>query len=107
MSDTATQRIVDAVERAIRRAMPTSRGNSKVDIVTDGVRKLVYLNGQRINGLLDIELPVKADEFGPQIALRLVADEIVQRTVSADEFKQMLNGGEVADRSNPIPQPRG
>lgn len=92
MSDSATQRIVDAIGQAIPQVVPTSRAHPKVDIVANGTRKLVYINGQRINGVLDIELPTKAGEFSPQIKLHLLADEIVQRTVSADEFKQMLDG---------------
>lgn len=103
MSDRATQRIVEAVERAIRQVMPASLANPTVDIVTDGIRKLVYINGQRIDGVLDIELPVKNGEFGPQINLRLHADEIVQRTVSADEFKQMLHGSDAAHKVSPPP----
>lgn len=105
MGDTATQRIVDAVERAIRQVMKASSTHPKVDIVTDGVRRLVYINGHRINGVLNIELPVKAREIGPQIALHIVADEIVHRTVSTDEFKQMLQGPDAVLRANPIPQP--
>ena len=61
----------------------------RVDIVIEGFSKLVYINGHRINGVLDIELPNKQGEIGPQIVLRIVADEIVQRTVSTCGLNSM------------------
>lgn len=100
MSDDLTRRIADAVEREIRRMPPANRAHAKVDIFTDGIRKLVYIDGHRINGVLDIDLPVKAGEFGPQIKLHMMADEIVQRAVGADEFKRMLQG-EATDATHP------
>jgi hypothetical protein len=90
MNEDAEKRLMESVRHAIRLLSGTSKAHSAVDIVTDGVRKLVCINGRRINGVLGIELPVKNGEFGPRINLQLMADEIVQRTVSADEFNQML-----------------
>lgn len=68
-------------------------GPPKVEIITTGIRNLVFINGHRINHVLDIQHPVSRDEFGPQLILRIHADEIVHRTVSDDEFKRLQSDG--------------
>ena len=91
MSDSATQRIVDSVERTTRQ-LERSNPHPKVKIVTEGIRKLVYINGQRIDGVLSIDIPTEAGEFGPSIKLHLLADEIVLSVVSVAEYRQIVGG---------------
>lgn len=62
---------------------------AKVEMVTNGVHKLLFINGQRINRVMDIELPVKAGEVSPQIVVKLWADEIIQRRVEGAEYKRL------------------
>lgn len=63
----------------------------KVDIVTTGARSLAYINGHRVNGILDVKILVERGEVTPQIVLTLHADEIVLRTVSSDEFRRLAD----------------
>lgn len=67
------------------------KGSPKIEIVTNGIQSLVYINGQRINRVLDVQLPVRRDEIGPQVVLKIHADEIVQRTVSGEEYKRLAD----------------
>lgn len=79
----------DDVERVFYEREPSPKTPPKVEIVTGGIGALVFINGHRINSVLDIQLPVRGDEIGPQIVLKLHADEIVQRKVSAEEWKRL------------------
>ncbi len=63
--------------------------SADVEIVTSGFHSLVFVNGRRIGDVLEIELPVGSDHVGPQIGLKFLASQIVQRSVTKKEFDQL------------------
>lgn len=79
----------DDVERVFYEKPEQPKGGPFVEIVSGGVGCLVYINGHRINGVLDIQLPIVRDEIAQQVVLKLHAKEIVQRTVSSEEYKRL------------------
>jgi len=81
--------IDDDVERVFYERPADTKSSPKVEIITAGVGTLVLINGQRINGVLGIDLPVRRDEIGPQVVLKLHASEIHQRNVTGEEFKRL------------------
>ncbi len=89
MKEIRVKMLGEDVERVFYERGPQDQGASQVEIVTAGALRLVYINGQRLRNVLDIELPIAQGDFGPQIVLRLHADKIVQRTVSGEEFKRL------------------
>lgn len=84
------------VERVIPagRAMAAHCQPSEVEIVNDGCHRLVFVNGHPIGQVLKIDTPREVQGLAGVVELRFVADRIVERKVSREEFVAM-KGGEV------------
>ncbi len=87
LADDFERVFVDAAARALAAAEP-----NQVEILTAGTRRMVFVNGQRIDRVLDIQLPAGIGEIGPVIAMKFVAKQIMQREVSGEEFKKLQCG---------------
>lgn len=78
------------VERVIPELPRTeSAREPRVEIVTNGVQRMVFVNGHRINCITSIEAPREAGKIGPSIVLGIHASEIVERLVGRDEWKAL------------------
>lgn len=75
-------------------AVPPREGAS-VQIVACGFGNLVFINGQRVNDVLKVELPVKPEEIAPQVVLTLWAKEVRHTRVSPEEWKQLQATGQL------------
>lgn len=65
------------------------RQGCHVEIVTQGVWHLLFINGQRIDRVLDIDLAQRSGQVGPQIRLALNPAEIKVRSVDGEEFRRL------------------
>lgn len=92
MKEIRVRFVEDDVERVFYERPADPKAPAKVEIVTAGLGSLVYINGQRLSHVMSIELPVTCNEISPQIVLKLHASDIVQRTVSSQEFKRLVDG---------------
>ena len=79
------------VERVFHETAPSTKEAPFIEFVTTGVRGLLFIDGRRVNGVLDIQFPCKFDEVAPQVVLTLHAKQITQRTVSGEEYKRLLD----------------
>lgn len=65
---------------------------NKVELVTDGLRTLVFVDGVQLRHVLELNVPVDFDEIKPQITVTLHPEQINIRHVSASEFKSLKDG---------------
>lgn len=72
---------------------------NKVQIISNGVQRLVYVNGHQVREVLALDTPRKVGELCGRVVLTFIASEIVERTVSTEEWARL--SAEVA--SAPLP----
>ena len=65
---------------------------NKVELVTDGVRTLVFVDGVQLRHVLEFNIPVNAGEITPQIKVTLHPEQINIRHVDSAEFKSLKDG---------------
>ncbi|MFC4924577.1 hypothetical protein [Delftia deserti] len=65
----------------------------KVEILHDGVRRLLFVNGHLIGQLLKLETPRGVGMLAGVLDISFVASEIVERKVSRDEFNALKSEG--------------
>lgn len=65
----------------------------KVEILHDGVRRLIFVNGHPIGQVLALETPRGIGQLAGVVDLSFVAAEIVERKVSRDEFNALKSEG--------------
>ncbi|RYF76811.1 MAG: hypothetical protein EOO22_00795 [Comamonadaceae bacterium] len=65
----------------------------EVEIISNGVSRLVYVNRHRIDKVLDIDTNAGLGDLNPRVALTLHARSITQRLVSGEEWKRLAHGG--------------
>ncbi|WP_416820252.1 hypothetical protein [Delftia tsuruhatensis] len=85
----------DSVERMIQ-AQPQALApdlGQKVEILHDGVRRLIFVNGHPIGQVLKLETPRGIGQLAGVVDLSFVAAEIVERRVSRDEFNALKSEG--------------
>ena len=70
-------------------------GGHKIDIVTAGIAKLIYLDGKRLHQVTDVDLPLSGGDLCPSIGLRLWADQVNVRKVNDAEYKALLEKDEL------------
>ena len=70
-------------------------GGHKIDIVTAGIAKLIYLDGKRLRQVTDADMPLSGDDLCPSISLRFWADQVNVRKVSEAEYKALLEKDEL------------
>ena len=91
MSDITVRFIESDVEHVIS-APPhaeLARQKPKVEILTNGAQRAVFVNGHRIDYVTSIETPRDAGQVGPSIVLGLHASEVVERLVGRDEWNAL------------------
>ena len=78
---------------------------NKVELVTDGLRTLIFVDGVQLHQVLELNVPVVFDEIKPQITVTLCPEQINIRQVRASEFKSLGDGvlAEVYDGERIIP----
>lgn len=88
------RRLEDDVERVIpvRPADPTEAQGPKVEILFNGCRRVILVNGHRIPKVLEIETPRHRGSIAGTVKVSLMASEIVERGVSREEFDALLRG---------------
>lgn len=85
----------DDVDRIIptqARAQARDLGQ-KVEILHDGVHRLIFVNGHPIGQVLKLETPRSGGMLAGVVDLSFVAAEIVERKVSRDEFNALKSEG--------------
>lgn len=65
----------------------------RVEILHDGVHRLIFVNGQPIGQVLKLETPRGIGQLAGVVDLSFVAAEIVERRVSRDEFNALKSEG--------------
>ena len=65
----------------------------RVEILHDGVHRLIFVNGHPIGQVLKLETPRDVLALAGVVDLRFVASEIVERKVSRDEFNALKSEG--------------
>lgn len=65
----------------------------KVEILHDGVHRLIFVNGHPIGQVLKLETPRDVGALAGVVNLSFVAAEIVERKVSRDEFNALKSEG--------------
>lgn len=65
----------------------------KVEIIHDGGRRMLFIDGKRIDKVLTIETPRDKDSIAGMVKVSFVASEIVEREVSREQFAALLRGG--------------
>ena len=81
------------VERVIPAPAPAAApAAQKVEIVHDGGRRLLFIDGKRIDKVLTIETPRDKDSIAGMVKVSFVASEIVEREVSREQFAALLRG---------------
>nr|WP_180317988.1 hypothetical protein [Delftia acidovorans] len=65
----------------------------KVEILHDGVHRLIFVNGHPIGQVLKLETPRNGGMLAGIVDLSFVASEIVERKVSRDEFNALKSEG--------------
>lgn len=88
------RRIEDDVERIIPTQAKAQAHDSaqKVEILHDGVHRLLFVNGHPIGQLLKLETPRGVGMLAGVLDISFVASEIVERKVSRDEFAAVKSG---------------
>lgn len=69
--------------------MSHTKGN-RVEIVTNGWGKVIYVDGVQLEQVTDFELPTDPNEVAQQVRMTIVAREIVQRKVSSEEWARLM-----------------
>jgi hypothetical protein len=62
----------------------------KVEILFNGVRRLVFVNGRQVRQVLSIETPRSVDEMAGIVELKFIASEIVEREISREQFDALM-----------------
>ncbi|MFG0787935.1 hypothetical protein [Delftia tsuruhatensis] len=85
----------DDVERIIPTQAKAQAHDSaqRVEILHDGVRRLIFVNGHPIGQVLRLETPRGVGQLAGVVELSFVAAEIVERKVSRDEFNALKSEG--------------
>ncbi len=87
------------VEDDVERIIPTQARvqardlGQKVEILHDGVHRLIFVNGHPIGQVLKLETPRDGGKLAGIVELSFVAAEIVERRVSRDEFNALKSEG--------------
>lgn len=89
MSEIRMKLAGEDVERVFHEKAPDTREAPVIEFVTTGVGGLLFIDGRRVNGVLDIQFPCKRGDVAPQVVLTLHAKQITQRTVSGEEYKRL------------------
>lgn len=86
------------VERVLSetRLAPMEAKGAKVEILFNGCRRVILVNGHRIPKVLDIETPRHRGSIAGTVKVSLMASEIVERGVSREEFDALLRGDGLA-----------
>lgn len=85
---------VGDAERVMPAPAPTvTPAAQKVEIAHDGGRRLLFIDGKRIDKVLTIETPRDKDSIAGMVKVSFVASEIVEREVSREQFAALLRGG--------------
>ena len=72
----------------MERATPKQEKH-RIEIVTDGVHKLIYIDGMQLRQVLDVELPLEMDVLSPQITITLHPESVEVRKVDSQQFRDM------------------
>ncbi|MBS0227682.1 MAG: hypothetical protein JSS23_03185 [Proteobacteria bacterium] len=89
MSEIRVKLAGEDVERVFHEKAPETKEAPVVEFVTTGIGGLLFIDGRRVNGVIDIQFPRKDGQIAPQVVLTLHAKQIIQRTVSGEEFKRL------------------
>lgn len=65
----------------------------KVEILFNGCRRVVLVDGHRIQKALTIETPRDQGSLAGVVKVSFLASEIVEREVSQEQFDALLSGG--------------
>ncbi len=89
------RRLEDSTERILPKKPQVLAPDlgQKVEILHDGVRRLIFVNGHPIGQVLRLETPRGVGQLAGVVELSFVATEIVERKVSRDEFNALKSEG--------------
>jgi hypothetical protein len=90
MSEIRVKLFGEDVERVFHEKAPETKEAPVVEFVTTGVGGLLFIDGRRVNGVLDIQFPSCQGQIAPQVVLTLHAKQVIQRAVSREEYKRLL-----------------
>lgn len=62
---------------------------NKVQIISNGFHRLIFINGHRLAEVLEFDTPRVLGEAAGQVAVTFLATEIVERTVSREEWDRL------------------
>lgn len=89
MSEIRVKLAGEDVERVFHEKAPDTKGAPVIEFVTTGVGGLLFIAGRRVNGVLDIQFPSGPGQIAPQVVLTIHAKQVIQRTVSGEEYKRL------------------
>lgn len=89
MSEIRVKLAGEDVERVFHEKAPETKEAPVVELVTTGVGGLLFIDGRRVNGVLDIQFPSGPGQIAPQVVLTIHAKQVIQRTVSGEEYKRL------------------
>lgn len=76
-------------ERVLMERATPKQEKHRIEIVTDGVHKLIYIDGMQLQQVLDVELPLEMGEISPRITITLHPESVEVRKVDSQQFKDM------------------
>ena len=77
-------------EAVVPKAEKDLATRQKVEILFNGVRRLVFVNGRQVRQVLSIETPRSVDEMAGIVELKFIASEIVEREISQEQFDALM-----------------
>lgn len=82
------------LEFEIASAPSPAREKHHVQIVSNGGRKLIFIDGLMLSHVLDINVPLGIGEISPQVTIKFHPERVTLRDVGNAEFKAMQQKGE-------------
>lgn len=74
---------------------------NKVEILTHGARRLVFINGVEIGKVMRIETPKVNGQTGPRVLLEFEAESVLERVPTDQEWSErcVLSPKELVDQA--------